>query len=99
MPATGYPLLDVFATTLYVALFAFWIVLVFHVLQDLFRSHDLRGGATALWVLFIFVLPLFGCVVYLIARGGSMQERQLHTVRGQRQSFEDYIRAVSNTKE
>ena len=99
MPATGYPLLDIFATTLYVALFAFWIVLVFHVLQDLVRSHDLSGGAKALWVLFIFVFPLLGCVIYFIARGGTMHERQLHAVQGQRQAFEDYIRAVSNTKE
>lgn len=99
MLATGYPLLDAFATTLYVAVLAFWIVLVFHVFQDLFRSHDLSGMAKALWVLFIFVLPLLGCVVYLIARGGSMHDRQLHVVQGQRQAFEDYIRAVSNTKE
>ena len=99
MPATGYPLLDVFATTLCVALFAFWIVLVFHVLQDLFRSHDLSGGAKARWVLFLFVFPLIGCVLYLLIRGGSMHERQLHSVQGQRQAFEDYIRAVSNTKE
>ena len=99
MPATGYPLLDVFATTLSVAIVAFWIVLVFHIFQDLFRSHNLSGIAKALWVLFIFVLPLLGCVVYLIARGGSMHERQLHAAQVHRQAFEDYIRAVSNTKE
>ena len=99
MLGAGYPLLNVFVSTLYFVGFLFWIILVFHVFQDLFRSHDLGGGAKALWVLFIFVAPLIGCLVYLLVRGGSMHERQLHAVANQQKAFEDYIRTVANTKE
>ena len=42
---------------------------------DIFRSHDLSGGAKALWFLFVLFIPLIGVLVYLIARGGSMGER------------------------
>jgi len=99
MFATNYPLFDVFISSLYLALLLFWIVLVFHIVVDIVRSHDLSGVAKALWVLFIFVLPLLGCLIYLVTRGGSMHERQVRQLHAQQQAFEDYIRKVANTKE
>jgi len=97
--ATNYPLADVFISTLYFVIMIFWIILVFHVVLDIFRSHDLSGPAKALWVLFIFVLPLVGTLIYVLARGGSMHERQVRAVQAQQKAFEDYIRTVANTKE
>ncbi len=99
MLASGYPLLDVFISTLYLVLFIFWIILVFHVVVDIFRSHDLSGPAKALWVIFILVLPLLGTLIYVVVRGGSMHERQVQANAAQQKAFEDYIRKVANTKE
>jgi len=99
MLASNYPLLDVFVSTLYVALFVVWIIFVFHVMLDITRSHDLSGGAKALWVLFIIVTPLIGTLAYFVVRGGSMHERQTHAVAAQQKAFEDYIRRVANAKE
>ncbi len=98
MIASNYPLLDVFVSTLYFVVLIGWIILVFHVFQDIMRSHDLDGVAKALWVLFILVLPLIGCLLYLVVRGGSMHTRQLHAAKIQRETFEDYIREVVATK-
>jgi len=42
---------------------------------DIFRSHDLSGGAKALWFVFVLFIPLIGVLAYLIARGGSMGDR------------------------
>jgi hypothetical protein len=99
MLASNYPLLDVFVSTLYFVLLIFWIILVFHVVLDIFRSHDLSGPSKALWLIFIFVLPLIGTLLYVVIRGGSMQERQVQVVKAQQNAFEDYIRQVANTKE
>lgn len=99
MLASNYPLLGVFISTLYIVLFVVWIILVFHVFADVFRSHDLSGPAKTLWVLFIFILPLLGTLVYLLARGGSMHERQTLALQAQQKAFEDYIRKVANSKE
>jgi hypothetical protein len=99
MLASNYPLFDVFMSTLYFALFFVWIIFVFHVVVDIFRSHDLSGGAKAIWVLFIIMLPLVGTLAYLVVRGGSMHERQLHAVAAQQKAFEDYIRNVAHSKE
>jgi hypothetical protein len=72
---TGYPLFDIFLTTLYVFGWLLWLVLLFWIIMDIFRSRDLSGLAKAGWLLFVIVLPLLGVLVYLIARGSAMHER------------------------
>ena len=99
MLAADYPLLDIFISTLYLALFIFWMILVFHIITDIFRSHDLSGGKKAFWVLFILILPLVGGLVYLITRGSGMHERDIRQLEVQQKAFEDYIREVANSKE
>jgi ABC-type multidrug transport system fused ATPase/permease subunit len=97
--ASNYPLADVFVSTLYFVLLIFWIILVFHVVLDIFRSHDLSGPAKTLWLLFIFILPLLGTLIYVLVRGGSMHERDIRQSQDQQKAFDDYIRKVANTKE
>ena len=62
-------------TLFWFTLFFIWIWLVITVFIDIFRSHDLGGGAKALWVVFVIVLPYLGVFVYLLVRGGSMSIR------------------------
>ena len=64
---------QVFLSMLYFFLFFIWIWLLIIVFSDIFRSHDLGGLAKAIWVIFVIVLPYFGVLVYLIARGHKMQ--------------------------
>jgi hypothetical protein len=99
MLATSYPLLDVFVSTLYFVIFLFWIILVFHFMYDIFRSHDLSGVGKTGWILLILIFPLLGSLIYVLARGGSMHERDLSSQRMNQKAFEDYIRQVANTKE
>lgn len=44
-------------------IFFLWIMLVFQVVVDIFRSTDLSGVMKALWVLFVFVTPYLGVFV------------------------------------
>ena len=79
MLAYDYPLGGVFLSFLYFFLFVIWIWILITVFMDIFRSHDLGGWAKALWCIFVIILPFLGVFVYLIARGGKMQERQIRT--------------------
>ncbi len=89
------PLLDFFWAMLVFFLWVIWIWLLITVFIDIFRDKGLNGFAKALWVLFLIFIPLLGVLVYLIARGDDMHERQMdHAVRQQQRS-EDYIRQVS----
>jgi hypothetical protein len=65
---------DALLTTLELAFLFLWIWIAVGVIFDIFRSPDLSNGAKALWLLFIFVLPLFGVLVYLLVRGHTMHE-------------------------
>lgn len=53
------------------------LVATFAVLWDLIRSTDLSGGAKAAWIVAFLVLPLVTVVIYLIARGDGIGEREL----------------------
>ena len=51
--------------------FFFWFMLIWMfitIFADILRRKDLSGGGKAGWILLIFILPLFGILIYLIAR-------------------------------
>ena len=75
LATSPYPLLNLFWTMFIFFLWVIWIWILITVFIDIFRSRDLSGWAKALWFLFVLFIPLIGVLAYLIARGGSMQER------------------------
>ena len=97
MLGSSYPLLDAFWTILYLFLFFLWLMILFRVIWDIFRSHDLGGWGKAGWLLFILVLPLLGVLVYLIARGGSMHERDARMAHTQDEAFRSWVRHAAGT--
>jgi hypothetical protein len=95
MLAYSYPLLGVFWTMLEFFLFIIWIWLLIVVFADIFRSHDLGGFAKALWVIFVIILPFLGVFIYLIARGGKMQEHAVKQAQDQDAAMRSYIQDVN----
>ena len=95
MLATDYPLLNLFWTMIEIFFFVIWIWILITVLIDVFRSHDLSGWAKALWLVFIVFLPLFGVLVYLIVRGGSMHERAVQAAKAQDAALQEYVKSVA----
>ncbi len=75
---------DVIVSMFWFMLLFAWIWLLISILGDIFRDRTLGGGAKALWVLFLIFLPWLGALIYLIARGGSMHERQIRAGAGER---------------
>ena len=92
---TNYPILDIFLSVLYFFGLVLWIMLMFWIITDIFRSDDLSGWAKAAWLVGIIVIPLVGILVYLIARGGSMRERQEARARTQDAAFREYVRQAA----
>jgi hypothetical protein len=95
MLAYDYPLLGLFWTMLWIFLWVAWIFLLIRVFGDIFRSHDMSGWAKALWSIFIIFLPFLGVLIYLIARGGSMQQRDIDVARQQEQAFRSYVQETA----
>jgi ABC-type multidrug transport system fused ATPase/permease subunit len=92
MLAYTYPILSIFWTMLEFAALFIWIYLLIIVFADLFRSHDIGGWVKALWTIFIIILPLIGVLIYLIARGGKMQEHARASARQEQEAFDRYVR-------
>lgn len=69
-----------------------YVVVLFHIVADVFRDTTTRGAAKALWVFFLIALPVLTALLYLVVRGGGMAERQRTAATQARQRAEEYIR-------
>jgi Phospholipase_D-nuclease N-terminal/Short C-terminal domain len=78
-------------------IFFAWIMCVFYVFSDIFRSRDLGGVAKTVWCLFVIFVPFLGVLVYLIARGGGMTERALEQRQRMQDQQAEYVRSVVAT--
>jgi type VI protein secretion system component VasK len=91
------PLLDLFWTMLWFFLFIAWIWLLIAIVTDVFRSDDLSGFTKALWILFVIIVPWLGALIYLIARGGKMQDRAMRDATERAKAQRQYIQEVAST--
>ncbi|MHA7238453.1 SHOCT domain-containing protein [Arthrobacter sp. TMS1-12-1] len=74
--------------------FAYLIVL-FQVIVDLFRDRELSGGWKVLWAIGLIFIPLITAVVYLLARGRGMADRELASRQAAQESMDNYVRSVA----
>jgi ABC-type multidrug transport system fused ATPase/permease subunit len=86
---------QVFWSLLWFFLFFVWIIILFQVFIDIFRSDDLGGWGKALWVIFVIIVPFLGVFVYLIARGSKMQEHRIADAKAMNEANQAYIRQVA----
>ena len=93
----SYPLLGAFWTIFEIFLWVIWFWILITVFIDIFRSRDLSGWGKALWFIFVLVIPLIGVLVYLIARGGSMHERQVRDAQQEEQQFRSYVQDAASS--
>ncbi|MEU6619839.1 SHOCT domain-containing protein [Streptomyces litmocidini] len=90
-----YPLLNVFWTMLWFFLWIMWLFLLFKVITDIFRDHSLGGWGKAGWLIFCILLPYLGVLVYVIARGKGMGQRDVKQAKETEAAFQDYIRKTA----
>ncbi|MFI9102978.1 SHOCT domain-containing protein [Streptomyces fildesensis] len=95
--ASDYPMLNLFWTIAVIFLWVLWFMLLFRVIADIFRDHELNGWMKAFWAFFVLVLPFLGVFVYLIVRGSGMHERDVHQAKRHEEEFQTYVRAAAGT--
>lgn len=88
------PLLDIFWVILEVFIFFAWLMVLFSILTDLFRS-DMGGVAKAVWVIFLIFLPFLGVLVYLITQHRGMTERSATAAAQADDAARTYIREAA----
>ncbi|MEU0544174.1 SHOCT domain-containing protein [Nocardia sp. NPDC005978] len=88
---------DVFWLILTTFAFVAYLILLFMIITDLFRDHETSGWVKAVWVVFLFFLPLLTALVYLIARGNGMAARSATAAKQFQDAETKYIRETAGT--
>jgi hypothetical protein len=78
-------------------LFVAYLMVLFTILGDLFRDRETSGWVKAIWVIALIFLPFLTALIYLIARGGSMAERQAKQMEELKAAQDSYIKQVASS--
>ena len=81
----------IFSTFLFVA----YLMILFHVIVDLFRDSELGGGYKALWLIALVFLPFLSALGYVLFRGEGMARRQRAALERAKSDTDAYIRQVA----
>jgi hypothetical protein len=95
--AADYPFLDILGTMLIFFAWVIWFWILIRVLVDVFRRHDLSGWGKAGWTLFMIVAPFLGVLIYLIAHGKDMGQRDIDQMRATQSQMDAHIRSVAGS--
>ncbi|MBO3086104.1 SHOCT domain-containing protein [Cellulomonas fengjieae] len=87
-----------FLLLIYWFLFFAYLVILFQILSDLFRDRELSGWWKALWIIALVIFPFLTALVYVIARGNGMAERQVKAIQEAKSETDSYIREVAAGK-
>jgi Na+-translocating ferredoxin:NAD+ oxidoreductase RnfE subunit len=74
-----------------------YFMILFSVVIDLFRNHQMNGFVKALWIIALIFIPLISLLVYVIVYGRSMALRQQTAVVEAQQDQAAYIKQVAGT--
>jgi hypothetical protein len=72
----------------------FYLLVLFQIVIDLFRDSEMGGLAKALWLICLFLFPAITAIVYIVARGRGMGERQRANMQRAKEETDAYIRNV-----
>ena len=92
-----FSLWDVLVSTFWFMLLFAWIMLLFRILVDVFRDTSLSGWGKAGWVILIILFPWIGVLIYLIARGSSMNERAIQDAQAADAQMRAYVRDAAGS--
>ena len=77
--------------------FVAYLMILFNIVRDLFRDHELSGWAKAVWMVALIFFPILTAVVYLVARGDGMSTRDYPEARAAERQQAQYGRSVGVT--
>jgi len=95
--AADYPFMNILGSMLFFFMFVIWFWLLIRVFADVFRRHDIGGGSKFFWCLFVILIPLLGVLVYLIAQGNKMGQRDVEQMQAQQDAFDAHIRETAGS--
>jgi hypothetical protein len=78
-------------------LLVIWIWILFTIITDLFRDHELPGWLKAVWIVFLVFIPFLTAFVYLVARGNGMRDRTIKAQAEAKKHFDEYVQTQAGS--
>ena len=75
--------------------FVAYLMVMFTIIADLFKDPETSGVQKALWIVGLIFIPFLTALVYLIAKGKGMAERQARTAEQMREQQAAYIKELA----
>ena len=76
-------------------IFVAYLVVLFHVIVDLFRDSEMGGGSKAIWIIGLVFIPVLTSLLYILFRGRGMADRQRAALQRAKADTDAYIRDVA----
>ena len=76
-------------------IFVAYLVVLFHVIVDLFRDPEMGGGSKAIWIIGLVFIPVLTSLLYILFRGRGMADRQRAALQRAKADTDAYIRDVA----
>jgi NADH:ubiquinone oxidoreductase subunit 6 (subunit J) len=73
------------------------IMILFSIVGDLFRDHELSGWGKAGWLILLVVFPLVGILLYVIVRHRGMMERAAAQEKAAKAELDTYVRDTAGS--
>ena len=97
MVAADYPFLDVLWTMLIFFIWIAWFMILFRVLIDIFRRHDIGGGSKVLWIVLVILVPFLGVFIYIVTQSHHMAERDMKQAAAAQAQFDEHVKSVAGS--
>jgi ABC-type multidrug transport system fused ATPase/permease subunit len=86
--ATSLVIIEVFV-------FVAYLIVLFHIVSDLFRNQEMSGIGKALWIAGLIFVPFLTALFYLLRHGRGMAQRQQQAMERVKSDTDRYIREVA----
>jgi hypothetical protein len=88
---------DMLLTVFEIFLFVVWVWILFTIISDIFRNHDMSGWLKGVWIILLIFIPWLTALIYLIVYGSDMRERSLRAQAEAKHQADEYIRSAAQT--
>jgi hypothetical protein len=95
LPVADYTFWDALWTIFVFFLWILWFFLLFKIIVDIFRRHDVGGGKKVVWLVFILFVPFLGAFAYIVANGDGIAQRDAERAQAAQSQFNDYVQTVA----
>jgi len=86
---------DLLWSILAVFFFFMYLMILFSVIADLFRNHEMSGFVKAIWVLALLFFPLVSLLIYLVVNNDGMAKRSMAQAQDAQKQMDAYVRSTA----